>query len=137
MLAEAQQYELECLAEGRFKTLLAESRGLEALRMASGFDQTLTLATILKDHLIQLAEAQAKAVHGSNPKIHVWNIGDSNKNQQAGDALINLTRTMAPLVDGLFQQTGVSNFMNFGNNNSRTDLMKRNDDKDLIIPPLN
>ena len=47
----------------------------------------------------KLAEENAKAVQGLNPKINVWNTGNSTSDPM--NPILNIVQSMAPMLDGL------------------------------------
>lgn len=116
--AEAAYFRLEREAQAHLITQQREAEGLSAMAKAYG-----EMATVLggpqglmqwmmlsNGTYQQLAEANAKAIHGLQPKINVWNTG-----AQGGDGAMdatapirNLFQSLPPLLSTIHDQTGMA-----------------------------
>ena len=116
--AEAAYFRLEREAQAHLVTQQREAEGLSAMAKAYG-----EMATVLggpqglmqwmmlsNGTYQQLAEANAKAIHGLQPKINVWNTG-----AQGGDGAMdatapirNLFQSLPPLLSTIHDQTGMA-----------------------------
>ena len=91
------------------------ARGYADMADAFGGPQGLLQYLMLKDGLYErLAESNAKAVHGMQPKINVWN-GMGNGNGGAGSdgdtlggAIRGIYQNLPPLLDTVHQQPGMT-----------------------------
>lgn len=106
MKAEARLIEELKMAEGIRANLQSTALGLEEMTKACGgdFNNVLQQMMIEKNVYAQLAESNAKAIHGLNPKITYWNTsGGSNQSNPIGDIFTNLP----PLLSTIKEQTGI------------------------------
>ena len=62
---------------------------------------------IEKDVYVNLAKANATAIHGLQPKINVWNTGSSD-GADSGAPIRNLFQALPPLFSTIHDQTGMS-----------------------------
>ncbi len=102
--AEALLYSKLKEAEGANALLQAQAQGLERLVASFGGNaQALITYTMLEKGMFEkLAESNAKAIQGLNPKITVWT-HDPNK---AYDSISNLGKSVIPMIDTISDQTG-------------------------------
>ena len=76
--AEAQLYAREKEAEGIAAVYQAQYAGFLKLKEAFGTDEMLMKFLMLEKGLfLELANANANAIQGLNPKINIWNTGIS------------------------------------------------------------
>ena len=104
--ADAQLYTKQKEAEGVLALYQAQSEGLQKLVSSFGGDARALLSyTMLEKGIYEkLAESNAKAIQGLNPKITVWSSNPSDSMstiQQLGKSLI-------PMLDTIKDQTGYS-----------------------------
>jgi flotillin len=105
-IADAELYEEVKRAEGVQALLLAHSSGLGSIINACGGDSsTARFYLALKDDLfVKLAQEQARAVTGMQPKISVWNTG-SGETSNTSAPILKLVQSFAPMLDGIHQHT--------------------------------
>lgn len=120
--AEAKLYEKEREAEGILKIYEAQAKGVERLISAFNGDMQTFRDYLLIDRevYVKLAEVNAGAIRGLQPKITVWNTGSSSSSTGAGggdgsvgDAMRpirDIFQTIPPLFATVQEQTGVSPF---------------------------
>jgi flotillin len=116
--AEAAYFRLEREAQAHLVTQQREAEGLSAMAKAYG-----EMATVLggpqglmqwmmlsNGTYQQLAEANAKAIHGLQPKINVWNTGaqGSDGAMDATAPIRNLFQSLPPLLSTIHDQTGMA-----------------------------
>jgi flotillin len=101
LLADAKFYQQSKEAEGILVTYDARAEGLSRLYSAAGSDSDLVKYELGLDKELfkKLAEENAKAVQGLNPKINVWNTGSSTADPM--NPILNVVQSMAPMLDGL------------------------------------
>lgn len=101
LLADAKFYQQSKEAEGIQVTYDARAEGLSRLYSAAGSDSDLVKYELGLDKELfkKLAEENAKAVQGLNPKINVWNTGSSTSDPM--NPILNVVQSMAPMLDGL------------------------------------
>lgn len=113
--AEAQFYSKSKEADAVKLLLDAQSEGLRGIydvsktnpEMAS-FYLALDKGVFNRDGLFSvLAEKQAEAIRGLNPKINIWNTGAQGTGNNYTDVISNLGKTVPPILDALQQQTGL------------------------------
>lgn len=97
----------EAEAAGKQAVLLAEANGLRQKVEAAGGPQNYLAQALIQGNLLaDIAEQQAKAVQGMNPKINVWS--QSKGEDAPGTQVISdLVKTLPPLMDSLKSQTGI------------------------------
>ena len=101
---------------------MAEAEGLEYLIKSAGNADSLNKYLMIRDNMLpKLAEKQAMALRGLNPKISVWNTsGSSDKN--TASVITDLFKTGMPLFDGIKEQTGYDFLKNIGVNNDKNNI---------------
>jgi flotillin len=107
--AEAQLYRKQKEAEGMLATYNAQADGVRNLMQAFGGDRYAALQYVMIERGIyqQLAKENASAIQGMNPKITVWNTGDSG-NDSGKNPIANIFQSLPPLVSTINDQTGIS-----------------------------
>jgi flotillin len=106
-------------AEAKLITTLKEAEGMSAMadaytKMAHAFGGPaglLTYMMIEKGTYIELANANAAAVNGMQPKISVWNTGTSESsggNNSSVDTMRNVYQMLPPLMTTINEQTGIT-----------------------------
>jgi len=106
LLADAQLYSKQKEAEGLLATYQAQAEGLQKVVSSFGGDARALLSyTMLEKGVYEkLADANAKAIQGLNPKITVW----THDPKQSLDVVQNLGKSLVPLLDTIKDQTGYS-----------------------------
>ena len=106
LLADAQLYSKQKEAEGLLATYQAQAEGLQKVVSSFGGDARALLSyTMLEKGIYEkLADANAKAIQGLNPKITVW----THDPKQSLDVVQNLGKSLVPLLDTIKDQTGYS-----------------------------
>lgn len=107
--AEANLFAKQQEATGILALRQAEADGLQRLIESSGGNvDHLNKYLLVRDNILpQLAEKQAEALRGLNPKLMVWNTsGTHNNNSSLSQTMTDLFKTGMPLFDGIKQQTG-------------------------------
>lgn len=120
MEADAQFYSQKQEAEG----MIEMAKGYAALRDAFGGPAGLMQYMMLTNGTYEaLANANAKAVHGLQPKINVWNTGSQSENGAADPMapIRNLFQTLPPMLSTINDQAGIQ---------PAPWLIKMNDDND-------
>jgi len=103
-LADADLYKAKREAEGIRAKFDAQAEGLRQLLSASKDSNTvLTYLMIDRDVYPQLAEANAKAIHGLQPKITSWTTDGAASKNVIGD----IFKMVPPLVSTIYDQTGI------------------------------
>ncbi|KAF2012388.1 flotillin domain-containing protein [Aaosphaeria arxii CBS 175.79] len=114
--AEANFFKQEREAEARLITQQREAEGLSAMAKAYGDmagvlggPQGLLQYLMLRDGTYEsLAQANAKAIQGLQPKINVWNTGSPGDGTADPAAPIrNLFQSLPPLLSTIHDQTGM------------------------------
>lgn len=104
--AEAELYAKQKEAEGILALREAEAKGLERLMNAAGGGEDLAKYLLISQRqLPELAEKQAEALRGLQPKVNVWSTGPQN-DSLLSETLTGLFKTGMPLFEGLKSQTG-------------------------------
>ncbi|KAI1266405.1 hypothetical protein F5Y18DRAFT_28596 [Xylariaceae sp. FL1019] len=122
--AEAQTIAAIKNAEANLQKKLKEAEGITAMAEAyakmsqafGGSDNFLRYMMIEKGTYIELANANAKAVHGMQPKISVWNTGaeagsggnGSGAGQDSAATMRNVYQLLPPLMSTIHDQTGIT-----------------------------
>ncbi|KAI9008937.1 flotillin domain protein [Phycomyces nitens] len=106
--AEAKLFKANREAEGVINMLNAQAAGLAGIVKAFGGDNGAALQYLMleKNTFQELAKTNADAIRGLNPKISVWNTGDSSKGQQ--NPLSDIYKNLAPTLLAVQEQTGIS-----------------------------
>ncbi len=102
--AEAMLYAKQKEAEGIQALYEAQARGLQQVVNSFGGDSRALLSyTMLEKGVYEkLAQANAEAIKGLNPKITVWT-GDADKSM---DTIKQLGKGLIPMLDTIHEQTG-------------------------------
>jgi len=102
--AAADQYAQECAAKGILATMDAQSTGLaKMVRSSGGSVAHLTNYLMVERNMYQpLAEANAKALQGLNPKYTIWQRGEGKDQDPIQSALA----TLPHYLDAIKKQTG-------------------------------
>ncbi|CAG8442873.1 5207_t:CDS:2 [Cetraspora pellucida] len=110
--AEAELYKKQKEAEGVLAIYNAQAEGIKNLMQAFGGDRQAALQYVMIERGVyqQLAKENAQAIQGLNPKITVWNTGDSNVNGNANNAnpIANIFQSLPPLLSTIQDQTGIT-----------------------------
>lgn len=102
--ADAQFYARRKEAEGLAETAKAYGQ----LAQAFGGPQGLVQYLMLKDGTyVRLAEANAQAIRGLQPKINVWNTGNQGEGMDAAAPIRNLFQALPPMLETINDQTGI------------------------------
>lgn len=116
--AEATNYATQQSADADIFRRLKEAEGLSAMadayaKMSAAFGGPQVLLQYLmieKGTYVELAQANAAAIRGLEPKISVWNTG-SGSGGQGGDAtetMRNIYQMLPPLMTTINDQTGIT-----------------------------
>lgn len=105
--AEADLYAKQQEANGIKAIRGAEAEGLRMLVNSVGGDiDNLNRYIMVRDNILpELAEKQASALKGLNPRINVWNTGNQENGNLSG-VITDVFKTSMPLFDGIKGQTG-------------------------------
>lgn len=107
-------------AEANLQKKLKEAEGLAAMadaygRLGQAFGGPaglLQYMMIEKGTYVELAKANATAIHGLEPKISIWNTGSQAGSEGAGgsnvDTMRNIYQMLPPLMTTINEQTGIS-----------------------------
>ncbi|EJT79376.1 flotillin domain-containing protein [Gaeumannomyces tritici R3-111a-1] len=116
--ADAQSYAIIKNADAQLQAQLKQAEGMAAMagayaKMSQAFggpQGLLTYLMIEKGTFVELANANASAVQGLQPKISVWNTGPSAGDGSAGgvDAMRNVYQMLPPLMTTIQDQTGIT-----------------------------
>lgn len=119
-IADARNYAAQKDAEADAVRQVKQAEGIAALadaygKMASAFggpDGLVKWLMIERGTYVELAKANATAVHGMAPKISVWNTGSnggqSGSGQDSADAMRNVYQMLPPLMTTIHDQTGIT-----------------------------
>ncbi|KAI9143850.1 hypothetical protein BKA69DRAFT_52193 [Paraphysoderma sedebokerense] len=104
---DMKQYEIEKQAEGLKKLYLAQAGGIKAIVDAFG-NPALALQFLMmeKGILQQLAQENAKAIQGLQPRITVWTTGGDAGATDPGKSVRDIFQTLPPLLGTIKDQTG-------------------------------
>lgn len=104
--AEAELFAKQKEAEGIQAIYEAQARGLQQVVGAFGGDSRALLSyTMLEKGIYEkLAQSNAEAIKGLNPKITVWTDNPSN----SMDTISKLGKSLIPMMDTIQDQTGYS-----------------------------
>lgn len=104
IIAQANLRKNQLEAEGILANYDAQAKGIHNLLQACGDKNTLTQYLMIDRGLYQvLAQENAKAIHGLNPKITVW-----NTNSNGVDPIQNILKNIPPLLETINEQTGIN-----------------------------
>ncbi|KAL8380845.1 hypothetical protein RB595_005236 [Gaeumannomyces hyphopodioides] len=118
--ADAESYAAVKNADAQLQAQLKQAEGMAAMagayaKMSQAFggpQGLLTYLMIEKGTFVELANANASAVQGLQPKISVWNTGpsaDGSAGQGSGvDAMRNVYQMLPPLMTTIQDQTGIT-----------------------------
>lgn len=112
--AEAQYFAKAKEADGIRAQLEAQASGLDKIYQVSRTNPEMaSFYLALEKGLFNpqglfsvLADKQASAIRGLEPKIHIWSTGDDKGNSYT-DVIKNLGKTVPPMLDLIRQQTGI------------------------------
>lgn len=103
-------------ARGILENRKAEALGLGHLIQSAGNINNLNQYLMFRDGIIiGIAEQQANAVRGMNPKINVWQTG-SNVEGLSG-TINDIVKNGLPLLDGIKEQYGIDPLKNWRESN--------------------
>ncbi|KAF2477864.1 uncharacterized protein BDR25DRAFT_299632 [Lindgomyces ingoldianus] len=113
--AEAEYFKREREAEATLITRQKEAEGLSAMAKAYGDmanvlggPQGLMQYLMLKNNTYErLANANAQAIQGLQPKINVWNTGAQGDMADPSAPIRNLFQSLPPLLSTIHDQTGM------------------------------
>lgn len=129
-LAKAELFKQLREAEGIYKKYEAEANGLQKIMDAGKANPSLAkfYMGMDKDLFEKLADANARAVHGMNPRINIWKTGsDADKNNPI-DPILKTIQSFIPALHGLEQQ-GKINLPSFLNPKELDKVIPKDDDK--------
>jgi flotillin len=108
-LADALLYHKSKEAEGIELLYSAQSRGMQQLVNSFNGDSNALLQYLMVDKKVfqELADANARAIHGLEPKIHVWNTTTGNNSDDYTSAIRNIGQVLPPLFKTIYEQTGL------------------------------
>ncbi|EGX93842.1 flotillin domain-containing protein [Cordyceps militaris CM01] len=117
--ADAAGYATQQLADADIVRRLKEAEGLAALaeayaKMAAAFGGPAGLlqwVMLEKGTFVELAQANADAIRGLEPKISVWNTGSSSGTGNSSDpaeTMRNVYQMLPPLMSTINEQTGIT-----------------------------
>jgi flotillin len=105
MEADAEFHAQQKRAEGLVEMAKAYHAMADALGGPQGVMQWLMLEN---NTYVKMAAENAKAVHGMQPKINVWNTGSDANAMDSTAAIRNLFQTLPPLLSTVQDQTGLA-----------------------------
>ncbi|KAI1995414.1 hypothetical protein LOZ51_002572 [Ophidiomyces ophidiicola] len=116
MKADAQFYRETKIAEAAFVARQKEAEGMMemakaygAMADAFGGPQGLLQYMMIQNNTYEkLANANAHAVRGMEPKITVWNTGAADASQDSTAPIRNLMQSLPPLFSTIHDQTGIA-----------------------------
>lgn len=89
--------------------LMELSKAYGALADVLGGPQGLMQYFMLQNNVYEkMADANARAIHGLQPKINVWNTGANTDGADATAPIRNLFQTLPPLLSTIQDQTGIN-----------------------------
>lgn len=102
--ADATFYAKKKEAEG----IAAVAEAYKGMAEVMGGSQGLLQYMMLQDNTYEkLALANAKAIHGLQPKITVWNTGENAGSSDSSAPIRNLFQSLPPLLNTIHDQTGL------------------------------
>jgi flotillin len=107
--ADALLYKNQKEAEALQVMFDAQSKGITVLQQAFNGDNAATLQYIMIDRGVfeKLAETNAAAVKGMEPKISVWNTGADAGSMDSGKPIRDIFQSLPPLMSIINEQTGI------------------------------
>ncbi|KAM0263714.1 hypothetical protein ACHAQJ_001028 [Trichoderma viride] len=115
--ADAEAYKIRAEAEADLVRKLKEAEGIHAMAEAysklsvafGGPAGLLQYMMVEKGTLVELANANANAIRGLEPKISVWNTGSQGSSgSDPTDTLRNVYQMLPPLMSTINEQTGIT-----------------------------
>lgn len=114
--AEANQDARQRDAEAHLISTLKEAEGIAAMADAygklsgafGGPAGLLQYMMIKNGTLVELANANANAIRGLEPKISVWNTGSQGSGSDPTDVMRNVYQMLPPLMTTINEQTGIT-----------------------------
>ena len=106
--ADANLYMKQQEAAGLFALYKAQSEGIERLMESFGGNQAaLVQYMMIKDGIYEkLAQSNAQAIKGLEPKITVWNT-NNGKNDNISQPITDIMKMLPPLMTTIHDQTGL------------------------------
>lgn len=113
--AQANCFAAERQAEANFISRMKEAEGLKAIASAygelanvlGGPQGLLQYLMLQNGTFTELAQANAKAINGLQPKINVWNTGSQDGAADSMAPIRNLIQTLPPMLSTIQEQTGM------------------------------
>jgi flotillin len=92
-------------AQGIQKVFDAQSEGIKNIIASFGNDAGACMQFLMleKDQFSKLAETNAKAIQGLNPKYTIWNTGPGTD----ANPIAGILKNIPPLVSTIYDQTGI------------------------------
>ncbi|RFU81420.1 flotillin [Trichoderma arundinaceum] len=114
--ADAGAYKIRADAEAELVRKLKEAEGITAMaeaysKLSSAFGGPaglLQYMMIEKGTLVNLANANASAIRGLEPKISIWNTGNQANGSDPADTMRNIYQMLPPLMTTINEQTGIT-----------------------------
>jgi len=108
MLADASLYQSQKEALAKQMLYEVQAKGLRDLAASFGGNSHALIQFLMleKNLYPELAKANAEAIQGLQPKIHIWNTGSDASNWTT--PIADIFKTIPPLVTAINDQTGVS-----------------------------
>jgi flotillin len=114
--ADAEAYKIRTEAEAELVRQLKEAEGMNAMaesysKLSAAFGGPaglLQYMMIKNGTLVDLANANASAIRGLEPKISVWNTGNQGSGSDATDTMRNVYQMLPPLMTTINEQTGIT-----------------------------
>lgn len=101
-LADAHLYQKRKEADGVLALYQAQAEGLDRIVSACNDSDLAQFYLALNANLYpELAEKSAKAVQNLKPKVHIWNTGNGNQNNDIAGPFTRMIQSFAPMLDGL------------------------------------
>jgi flotillin len=104
--ADAHLYTKQKEATGIQAVYEAEANGLEKLKATVGADNIVQYLMIERGIYQKLAEQNAKAIQGLNPKVTIWNTGPEASNGSVMTPIKEIMKALPPLMTTVQEQTG-------------------------------
>ncbi|KAG0172627.1 hypothetical protein DFQ28_010172 [Apophysomyces sp. BC1034] len=107
IMADAHYYQAQKEADGLSSTMIAKAQGIAAIVDAFKGDSAAAMQYLMleKGVMQDLAKTNAEAIRGLNPKITVWNTGDTN---QAQNPIADIYKSLPPLLSTIQEQCGIT-----------------------------
>lgn len=108
-MADATLYQSQKEAQAKQALYEVQSKGLRDLvESFGGNSQALLQFMMLEKNLYpELAKANADAIKGLQPKIHIWNTGPDTGKSSWTSGISDLFKTIPPLTSAIQEQTGI------------------------------